>query len=54
MPSVTAFDNKQVILGFIAALNDRASQDWVQYLAPDVVDHNKIIFLARRKRRALR
>ncbi|MFE7301583.1 ester cyclase [Streptomyces sp. NPDC057579] len=44
MASAIALNNKQVVLGFITALNDRASQDWVQYLAPDVVDHNKIIF----------
>ncbi|MEU7040729.1 ester cyclase [Streptomyces varsoviensis] len=44
MPSATALTNKDVVLGFIAALNDRTAQDWVQYLAPDVVDHNKIIF----------
>ncbi|MFI1768722.1 ester cyclase [Streptomyces sp. NPDC020800] len=44
MSSTTALDNKQVVLGFIAALNDRTSQDWVRHLAPDVVDHNKIIF----------
>jgi predicted ester cyclase len=35
---------KQVVLNFAAALNDRSSQDWAQYLAPDVVDHNKVIF----------
>ncbi|WP_043264782.1 ester cyclase [Streptomyces sp. CT34] len=44
MPSTTALGNKQVVLGFITALNDRTSQDWVRYLAPDVIDHNKIIF----------
>ncbi|MEW5351202.1 MULTISPECIES: ester cyclase [unclassified Streptomyces] len=35
---------KQVVLGFIAALNDRSGQDWERYLAADVIDHNKIIF----------
>src|SRR5690242_4020094 len=44
MSSATAFSAKQVVLGFITALNDRSRQDWVQYLAPDVIDHNKIIF----------
>ncbi|MGW0881194.1 ester cyclase [Streptomyces sp. NPDC002671] len=45
MSSVTAISStKQVVHGFIAALNDSSSQDWVQYLAPDVIDHNKIIF----------
>ncbi|MGW0768633.1 ester cyclase [Streptomyces sp. NPDC002676] len=42
--TATAVSSKQVVHGFIAALNDRSSQDWVQYLAPDVIDHNKIIF----------
>ncbi|NED32985.1 ester cyclase [Streptomyces sp. SID8499] len=35
---------KQVVLDFIAALNDRSGQDWERYLAADVIDHNKIIF----------
>ncbi|MFK4145065.1 ester cyclase [Streptomyces sp. NPDC004065] len=44
MSATTAVDGKQVVLAFITALNDRSRQDWVRHLAPDVIDHNKIIF----------
>lgn len=36
--------NKQVVLDFAAALNGGPDADWGRYLAPDVIDHNKIIF----------
>ncbi|MGW4318625.1 ester cyclase [Streptomyces sp. NPDC004684] len=42
--SAPALAPKQVVLDFIAALNDRSGQDWDRYLAADVIDHNKIIF----------
>lgn len=41
-------DRKQVVTEFVAALNGGvdggAEADWSRHLAPDVVDHNKIIF----------
>ncbi|WP_433053120.1 ester cyclase [Dactylosporangium sp. CS-033363] len=36
--------NKQVVTGFFEALNERRVGDWDQYMAADVIDHNKIIF----------
>ncbi|UAB96190.1 ester cyclase [Dactylosporangium vinaceum] len=36
--------NKQVVAGFFAAVNERRVGDWPQYMAEDVVDHNKVIF----------
>jgi ketosteroid isomerase-like protein len=36
--------NKQVVTGFFEALNERRVGDWGQYMAADVIDHNKIIF----------
>lgn len=35
---------KQVVAGFFQAVNERRVEDLSRYLAPDVVDHNKIIF----------
>ncbi|MFC5908067.1 ester cyclase [Streptacidiphilus monticola] len=35
---------KRVVLDFVAALNERGGEAWVDLLAPDVIDHNKIIF----------
>ncbi|MCK2217153.1 ester cyclase [Actinomadura sp. ATCC 31491] len=37
-------DKKDVVRGFIAAVNERRLDDLGNYLAADVVDHNKIIF----------
>ncbi|WP_433211563.1 ester cyclase [Dactylosporangium sp. CS-047395] len=36
--------NKQVVIGFFEAINERRVGDWDQYMAADVIDHNKIIF----------
>ncbi|MEV4438142.1 ester cyclase [Streptomyces sp. NPDC049577] len=36
-------DNKQVVEGFLLALNERRLSDLPRYVAPDVIDHNKII-----------
>ncbi|QIS18701.1 ester cyclase [Nocardia terpenica] len=46
MRTATVADNKATITAFIAALNRglTGEDDWVQYLSPQVVDHNKIIF----------
>lgn len=35
--------NKQVIQGFMEAINDRRTEDLATYMAADVTDHNKII-----------
>ncbi|GAA2328702.1 ester cyclase [Dactylosporangium salmoneum] len=36
--------NKQVVDGFFRAVTERRMEDWGDYLAADVIDHNKIIF----------
>ena len=36
--------NKQVVDEFFRAVTERRFADWTQYMAADVVDHNKIIF----------
>jgi predicted ester cyclase len=36
--------NKQVVLGFFAAVNARRSDEWATWMHADVIDHNKIIF----------
>ncbi|TDU89716.1 ketosteroid isomerase-like protein [Kribbella voronezhensis] len=36
-------DNKKAVLGFFEAVSDRRVEDLPQFLAQDVVDHNKII-----------
>ncbi|MFG2037935.1 ester cyclase [Dactylosporangium sp. NPDC048998] len=36
--------NKQVVTDFFRAVNERRIADWGDYMAADVVDHNKIIF----------
>ncbi|WP_327068186.1 ester cyclase [Kitasatospora sp. NBC_01302] len=36
--------NKQVVEGFFQAVNERRLGDLAQYMALDVIDHNKIIF----------
>ncbi|WP_198676234.1 ester cyclase [Kribbella monticola] len=36
-------DNKKAVLGFFEAVSDRRVEDLPQYVAQDVVDHNKII-----------
>ncbi|MEU9112173.1 ester cyclase [Streptomyces sp. NPDC048483] len=35
--------NKQVVEGFLAAVNERRTGDFPTFMAPDVIDHNKII-----------
>jgi len=35
--------NKQLVAGFFAAVNERRTDDLGDYLAADIVDHNKII-----------
>ncbi|MEU0402717.1 ester cyclase [Streptomyces sp. NPDC006197] len=35
--------NKKVVLGFFEAVSDRRLEDLPQFMAHDVVDHNKII-----------
>ena len=45
--TTTATDNKATIAGFFDRLNQGVldgSENWVTYLSPRVVDHNKIIF----------
>ncbi len=36
--------NKQVVADFFRAINERRLDDLPQYMALDVIDHNKIIF----------
>ncbi|WP_327706956.1 ester cyclase [Streptomyces decoyicus] len=36
--------NKQVVEGFFRAINERRLDDLSQYMALDVIEHNKIIF----------
>ncbi|MGW7098770.1 ester cyclase [Streptomyces sp. NPDC054838] len=36
-------NNKQCVRGFFAAVSDRRADDLEQFMAADVVDHNKII-----------
>lgn len=38
-----SIENKDAVLGFFAAINERRLADLPTYMAPDVVDHNKII-----------
>lgn len=44
--TTTVADNKTVITEFIDALNHglEGGTEWVRYLSPQVIDHNKIIF----------
>ncbi|HEY2795979.1 MAG TPA: ester cyclase [Micromonosporaceae bacterium] len=35
--------NKQVVVDFFQAINERRYDDWSKYMAADVIDHNKII-----------
>ncbi|MGW5113764.1 ester cyclase [Nocardia sp. NPDC004123] len=46
MTTTTVADNKTVITTFINALNHglEGGTDWVRYLSPQVIDHNKVIF----------
>src|ERR1700678_4344216 len=47
MNVTTITDNKAAITAFFDRLNQGVldgSQDWVAYLSPQVIDHNKIIF----------
>ncbi|MFJ5804060.1 ester cyclase [Streptomyces decoyicus] len=41
---LTPVANKQVVEGFFRAINERRLDDLSQYMARDVIDHNKIIF----------
>ncbi|MCW7986541.1 ester cyclase [Streptomyces platensis subsp. clarensis] len=41
---MTPITNKQVVAGFFRAVSERRLDDLPQYMAPDVIDHNKIIF----------
>ncbi|MFI9272614.1 ester cyclase [Kitasatospora sp. NPDC052896] len=43
-PMLAPAANKQVIEGFFRAINERRLDDLSQYMALDVIDHNKIIF----------
>jgi predicted ester cyclase len=36
--------NKTVVEGFFAAVNERRYADWPDYMAADVIDHNKVIY----------
>ncbi|MER7001512.1 ester cyclase [Dactylosporangium sp. NPDC000555] len=36
--------NKQVVIDFFRAVNERRIADWGDYMAADVVDHNQVIF----------
>jgi ketosteroid isomerase-like protein len=36
--------NKRVVDGFFRAVTERRIADWGDYMAADVIDHNKIIF----------
>ncbi len=36
--------NSAVVEGFFRALNERRYEDWGRYMAPDVIDHNKVIY----------
>jgi predicted ester cyclase len=36
--------NAAVVEGFFQALNERRYEDWGRYMAPDVIDHNKVIY----------
>ena len=36
--------NKRVVVEFAEALSAGPDADWARYLAPDVIDHNKVIF----------
>jgi len=40
----TLAENKQVVEGFIQAINKRDLDKLSDYVAPDVIDHNKIIY----------
>lgn len=40
----TPMANKQVVEGFFRAINERRLDDLSQYMALDVIEHNKIIF----------
>ncbi|MFE3223301.1 ester cyclase [Nocardia sp. NPDC059228] len=46
MTTTTVADNKTVITAFIDALNHglEGGSEWVRYLSPQVIDHNKVIF----------
>jgi ketosteroid isomerase-like protein len=41
---LTVESNKDVVRGLFAALNERRLDELDRYLAPDVVDHNKIVY----------
>ncbi|GAB7035719.1 ester cyclase [Streptomyces sp. NPDC021749] len=41
---LTSTANKQVVADFFRAINGRQLDDLPQYMALDVIDHNKIIF----------
>lgn len=42
--TATIEDNKDVVRGFVDALNEGRVADFGTYMADDVVDHNKIMF----------
>jgi hypothetical protein len=47
MNTITIADSKATIAAFFDSLNrgvQDGSEDWVDYLSPQVIDHNKIIF----------
>ncbi|MVU84044.1 ester cyclase [Nocardia sp. ET3-3] len=46
MNTTAVADNKTVITAFIDALNHglEGGTEWVRYLSPQVIDHNKVIF----------
>ncbi|MGX8904347.1 ester cyclase [Streptomyces netropsis] len=43
MDTLSLTAHKRVVTAFLAALNDRRPAELPAYMAPDVVDHNKII-----------
>jgi ketosteroid isomerase-like protein len=38
------YDVRKVVEGFFTAINERRYADWGDYMAADVIDHNKVIY----------